>query len=84
MELNTEATPERIRELEPDVAIVASGGKPLLPDIPGVEGAKVIPSSTVLGGGIAILRGKVLILGGGMVGCDLADMLALGILFPGR
>lgn len=76
VELNQEATPELIRELKPDVAIVASGSRPLLPAIPGVEGAKVISSSTVLGGRIAILRGKVLILGGGMVGCDIADMLA--------
>ena len=76
VELNKEATPELMRQLKPDVAIVASGGRPLLPAIPGVEGAKVISSSTVLGGRIAILRGKVLVLGGGMVGCDIADMLA--------
>jgi len=76
VELNKEATPELIEKEKPDVVIVATGGKPLTPAIPGVEGKKVVTANEVLEGKLAISRGKVLIIGGGMVGCEIADMLA--------
>ncbi|MCK4793302.1 MAG: FAD-dependent oxidoreductase [Desulfobacteraceae bacterium] len=76
VELNKEATPELIEKEKPDVVIVATGGKPLTPAIPGVEGKKVVTANEVLEGKLAISRGKVLIIGGGMAGCEIADMLA--------
>lgn len=76
VELNKEATPELIEKEKPDVVIVATGGKPLTPAIPGVEGKKVVTANEVLEGKLAISRGKVLVIGGGMVGCEIADMLA--------
>ena len=76
VELNKEATPELIEKEKPDVVIVATGGKPLTPAIPGAEGKKVVTANEVLEGKLAISRGKVLIIGGGMVGCEIADMLA--------
>ena len=76
VELNKEATPELIEKAKPDVVIVATGGKPIVPPVPGVEGEKVVTAQDVLEGKLAISRGKVLIIGGGMVGCEVADMLA--------
>lgn len=76
IKLNTEVTPELVEKMKPDVVIVASGGEPLIPPIPGVNGPKVIPGTAVLEGKVAISKGKVLIIGGGMVGCELADALA--------
>jgi len=76
VELKKEATPELIEKMKPDVVIVATGGECLIPPIPGVDGPKVITGHAVLTGKVAISRGKVLIIGGGMVGCELADMLA--------
>jgi len=76
VELNKEATPELIEKAKPDVVIVATGGKPLIPAVPGAEREKVVTANDVLEGKLAISRGKVLIIGGGMVGCEVADMLA--------
>ena len=76
VELNKEATPELIEEMKPDVVIVASGGECLVPPLPGVDGPKVVKGHDIFAGKTAISRGKVLIIGGGMVGCELADMLA--------
>jgi NADPH-dependent 2,4-dienoyl-CoA reductase/sulfur reductase-like enzyme len=76
LEMNTEATPESIDAMKPDVVIVASGGQDFIPPIPGVDESKVVSSSAVLAGKVAIRKGKVLIIGGGMVGCELAASLA--------
>jgi NAD(H)-dependent 7beta-hydroxy-3-oxo-delta4-cholenoic acid oxidoreductase len=76
VELNKEATPELIKKEKPDVVIVATGGKPLIPEIPGIERNIVVTAADVLEGKLAISRGNVIIIGGGMVGCEIADMLA--------
>lgn len=76
VELNKEATPEAIEKLKPDVVVVATGGKPLIPPIPGVNGKKVVTAVDVLSGKVGIGRGNVLVIGGGMVGCEVADWLA--------
>jgi NADPH-dependent 2,4-dienoyl-CoA reductase/sulfur reductase-like enzyme len=74
--LNTEATAELVSELDPDVVVVATGGRPLVPDLPGASGGAVITASDVFAGALEIKRGKVLVIGGGMMGCEVADMLA--------
>jgi NAD(H)-dependent 7beta-hydroxy-3-oxo-delta4-cholenoic acid oxidoreductase len=74
--LSTEVTTEFVENMKPDVAIIATGGEPLIPSIPGVDKPKVMPGTSVLKGKVAIPKGKVLIIGGGMVGCELADTLA--------
>jgi NAD(H)-dependent 7beta-hydroxy-3-oxo-delta4-cholenoic acid oxidoreductase len=76
VEMNKEATPELIGQMKPDVVIVAAGGEDLLPPIPGVDREKVVSATAVLEGKKAIAQGRVLIIGGGMVGCEIADMLA--------
>jgi NADPH-dependent 2,4-dienoyl-CoA reductase/sulfur reductase-like enzyme len=74
IELGKEATPEVIEELRPEVVIIASGAVPLLPDIPGINKSNVVTAVDVLAGSSKV-SGKVLIVGGGLVGCETADLL---------
>jgi len=74
--LNTEVAPEIVKKVKPAVVIVATGGESLVPDIPGVKGAKVISAYDVLAGRVVVPCGNVLVLGGGMVGLEVADYLA--------
>jgi pyruvate/2-oxoglutarate dehydrogenase complex dihydrolipoamide dehydrogenase (E3) component len=46
-----------------------------LPDIPGIDGPRVTTAQEVLAGEVPILPGKVLIIGGGMVGCETAEFM---------
>ncbi len=42
VKLGTEVTPAVIEEIKPDVIIVANGGIPTVPDIPGIKGSNVL------------------------------------------
>jgi NAD(H)-dependent 7beta-hydroxy-3-oxo-delta4-cholenoic acid oxidoreductase len=75
VELNTEATPELIAAEKPDVMVVATGGECAAPPIPGIDTPKVISSHAVLAGAPRP-KGRVLVIGGGLVGCEIADLLA--------
>ncbi len=57
---------------KPDVAIIATGAKPLIPKIPGVE--RAITAIEALSG--KEVGDDVLIIGGGMVGCEVAEYMA--------
>ena len=69
--LNTAVTPEYIREMDPDVLVVAIGSNELKPPIPGMDSDKVV---------MAIdaelhpekLGHKVAVMGGGLVGSEAA------------
>jgi NADPH-dependent 2,4-dienoyl-CoA reductase/sulfur reductase-like enzyme len=76
VQLNQEATPEVINKLRPDLVVIATGALPLIPEeIPGIEGKKVVTAWDVLRG--KVLAGpRVLVIGGGKVGCETADFLA--------
>ena len=65
----------RVQEFAPDVLIVGTGAEPFLPDIPGIDGANVITAWDVLCGKRQV-NGKVIVLGGGAVGCETALFLA--------
>lgn len=70
-----EVTPGLVKTLKPDVAILATGVTPLVPPIPGIDSAKVVTAENVLRGK-AQVGDKVTIIGGGMVGCEIADYLS--------
>ncbi|MDD6023893.1 MAG: FAD-dependent oxidoreductase, partial [Oscillospiraceae bacterium] len=66
--LNTEATPELIRSMEPDAVICAVGSHPFVPPIPGVENASHALEAYK---DIESLKGKkIVIIGGGAIGCE--------------
>ena len=64
-----------VEEVSPDVVVLASGGRPILPEIPGIEQENVVYAEEILSG--EKLPGeKVLLIGGGMVGCETAAFIA--------
>jgi len=72
--LGRELTPDIVRQIAPDVLIIATGSKPLVPKISGVDRKNVIASAEALRG--ANVGDKVVVVGGGLVGCETADYLA--------
>jgi len=70
---NTEADASRVLAERPDVVIVAVGASPLIPPMPGVENA--VTAFDVLMGRVEVGK-KVVVIGGGGVGCDTAAKLA--------
>jgi len=76
--LNTEVTPEVALELEPEVLIAALGARPVRPLLPGIEGPNVLTAEELyLNPELA--GPNVVVVGGGLVGIELAIFLsALG------
>jgi 2,4-dienoyl-CoA reductase-like NADH-dependent reductase (Old Yellow Enzyme family)/thioredoxin reductase len=75
--LNTPVTPELARTLEPDVIIAALGARPVKPHIPGIDGKNVIGAEEAYAlAADGSLNGKIIVLGGGLVGTELAIYLA--------
>ena len=72
LRFNTEATPELIRSLAPDVLIVATGATPIVPNIKGLKETGVVQANDVLLGS-PVLGQSVLIIGGGEVGVETAE-----------
>ena len=74
IKLNTEVDNAIIEKERPDAVIVATGATPIIPEIPGVTGKNVVLAADVLTGKKSV-GNKVVIVGGGMVGCEVADFL---------
>jgi NADPH-dependent 2,4-dienoyl-CoA reductase/sulfur reductase-like enzyme len=70
------ATPEKIVREKPDMVILATGAVPMVPDLPGVESPRVCTAWDILEGEKIVQEKTVLVLGGGMVGCETALYLA--------
>ena len=71
--METEATPELISEMDVDAAIVAVGAEQIVPPIPGVEKATM---AFDVFGHEEELGHKVVIIGGGDIGCELSIHLS--------
>ena len=71
LRLNTVLTGERLADIRPDEVILAIGSHPLLPPIPGLDGANVVQAMDAYAPD-AKLGHKVVVLGGGLVGCETA------------
>jgi len=74
IKLKSDVTPAIIEKEKPDVLIMATGSTSLIPNIPGVAGPNVVLAEDVLTGAKTV-SGNVLIVGGGMVGCETAEFL---------
>lgn len=68
-------TPEVIAEVKPHTVFNAIGSEPVIPKIPGVEKSFVVNSHDVLNGKVT-LSGNIVVIGGGMVGMEVAEYLA--------
>ena len=70
-----EADEATLKALAPDAMILATGSNPLVLPIPGLDTCGYITAQDMLEGKAAVGR-KVLVVGGGMVGCEAAEFLA--------
>jgi 2,4-dienoyl-CoA reductase-like NADH-dependent reductase (Old Yellow Enzyme family)/thioredoxin reductase len=68
------ADPKSIKLNRPDVLILALGASPFVPDIAGVELPHVVDAVDVLAGNRTV-DGDIVIVGGGLVGCETAEFL---------
>lgn len=75
LKLGAEATPELADKTKPDVVILAVGGRPIIPEIPGVEKRNVLAAQDVLEDKTKIRNQNVVVAGGGMVGAETAEVL---------
>lgn len=73
--LGREADAGFIKETAPDAVVMATGAKPLLPDMPGIDGGNVFQAWKVLAGKVRAGH-KVVIVGGNAVGLETALYLA--------
>ena len=73
--LNTEVTPVLMATMTPDVLVVAVGASPIVPPIPGIDNSNVIVANDLYRRRDEVGK-KVVILGGGLVGCETAVHLA--------
>ncbi|MEY8414828.1 FAD-dependent oxidoreductase [Tissierella praeacuta] len=76
---NTKVNKNYIESHNPDHIVVATGSKPFIPNIPGINGDNVYLASEILSGDNEILkkirRGRTIIIGGGAVGLETASFL---------
>ena len=73
--LDQNATPETVRDAKPDVVILATGSKPILPSVEGISGETVTTFDTVLNGKNQTNR-QTVVIGGGATGCEVAYHLS--------
>lgn len=73
VEIHTNANvfPEQLRNMKADVIILATGSVPILPKLPGLDSEKVLGCMDAFAHPEQIGQ-KVIIIGGGLVGCEMA------------
>ena len=75
IKLNTQVTEELIKSEAPDAIIIATGAKPLVLPIEGIDGDNVVMAEDVLLGNVDVQPGPVVVCGGGEVGGETAHYL---------
>jgi NADPH-dependent 2,4-dienoyl-CoA reductase/sulfur reductase-like enzyme len=73
--LGVEATVDAIVARQPDVVVVATGARPGIPAVPGIEQSPAVDAFTVLGRAAGHVK-RSLVIGGGMLGVAVAHVLA--------
>lgn len=73
--LNKEAEKKAVKEFSPDAVILAGGAKPFIPPIPGIKNGNVLTVYELLAEHQAVGQ-NVVVLGGGLAGCESAMYLA--------
>ena len=84
MDLRTgaEATEESLKALAPDAIILSTGFTPLVLPIPGLADCGYVTAQDMLEGKAPMGR-RVLVVGGGMVGCEAAKAPGNAVLATG-
>lgn len=74
--LESEATPEAVLALHPQAVIVATGGVPVVPEFSALDPSFACTAWDVLQGKVRLEGKEVVVIGGGVVGCETALFLA--------
>ena len=69
--MNTEVTTEDLKNMNADAVILAIGSSPIMPRLPGIDHPKTASGVDVLLGRKQV-GNKIVIVGGGLVGCEIA------------
>ena len=75
MKLNTEVTPEMVKEAKPDAVVVATGAVPQTLEVEGADGKNVVQAVDVILGKAKVGK-RVVVVGGRYLGMEIADQLA--------
>lgn len=75
IKLNTQLSLADIEKLDCDEIVVSTGNKPKMPPIPSITQKNVYSPVKVFLGEETMPKGRVVIIGGGLVGCELAVWL---------
>ena len=73
--LNVDAGVDTVRELDPEVVVVATGSIPLFPAVPGIQN-KIVVSAHDIFTTKQLSRKNSVVVGGGATGCEVALYLA--------
>lgn len=77
VKFNTEADAEMILKLNPYAIFVATGADPIIPRLSGIDDKRVFTVNQVLDSSFTLNDKNVVVIGGGMTGCEVAEHLAL-------
>lgn len=75
VKLGTKADKENVKAINPVGVFLTTGGNPIVPKIPGVEGSNVITAEQFLSGAKKVGEGSVVVIGGGNTGMEVAETL---------
>ena len=73
--LSTKVTPELVKDMNPDEVIIAIGSEPMTLKVAGADLKHVTNSHDVLEGKVEV-DGEVVVIGGGLVGLEVAEYLS--------
>ncbi|MGI6491945.1 MAG: FAD-dependent oxidoreductase [Pelotomaculum sp.] len=71
----TGANEERVRDINPDVVIIATGAEPVIPSIPGIDRPNVFEARKVIVSDQLISADHVAVIGGGLIGLEAMEIL---------
>jgi 2,4-dienoyl-CoA reductase-like NADH-dependent reductase (Old Yellow Enzyme family)/thioredoxin reductase len=74
--LGARVTPQMVLSAHPDVVIIATGGVPLTIPFPGLNETRWLLASDLLEGAGQVETSTAFVIGGGLVGLEVADLLA--------
>lgn len=72
--LDTAVDESLVQRFSPDAVVLATGAKPLMPAIPGIHSGHVASAVSLLSGEAAA-GPRVVVIGGGSTGCEIAEYL---------
>ena len=75
VKMNAEVTEETVKSQKPDAVVVATGSHDIAPKVPGIDKKLVVTATDVLND-ISLAGQKIVVVGGGLVGCETALWLA--------